>query len=118
MSSATLAGKISLSHRNNPPNWASQIRTAFASIAWNTGSSSPGELLMTCSTSEVAVPRPTAQPGCCARTARCDGTTGGRRPAGKRPAEGCDPRHVLSALSAAINSRRNFAISASTLATA
>ena len=29
--------------------------TAFASIASNTGSSSPGELLMTCSTSEVAV---------------------------------------------------------------
>ena len=37
------------------PNLASQIRTAFASIASNTGSSSPGELLMTCSTSEVAV---------------------------------------------------------------
>ena len=37
------------------PNLASQMRVAFASMAWNTGSSSPGELLMTCSTSEVAV---------------------------------------------------------------
>jgi hypothetical protein len=31
------------------------MRTAFASIAWKTGSSSPGELLMTPRTSEVAV---------------------------------------------------------------
>src|SRR5262249_41399875 len=31
------------------------MRTAFSSIALNTGSSSPGELEMTCSTSEVAV---------------------------------------------------------------
>ena len=31
------------------------MRVAFASMVWNTGSSSPGELLMTCSTSEVAV---------------------------------------------------------------
>ena len=31
------------------------MRIAFASMAWNTGSSSPGELLMTLSTSEVAV---------------------------------------------------------------
>ena len=31
------------------------MRRAFSSIAWNTGSSSPGELLMTCSTSDVAV---------------------------------------------------------------
>jgi hypothetical protein len=31
------------------------MRTAFASMDWNTGSSSPGELEMTCSTSEVAV---------------------------------------------------------------
>ena len=37
------------------PNLASQIRVAFSSIALNTGSSSPGELEMTCSTSEVAV---------------------------------------------------------------
>ena len=43
------------SYRNNTPNLASQIRTAFASMASNTGSSSPGELLMTLSTSEVAV---------------------------------------------------------------
>ena len=31
------------------------MRSAFSSMASNTGSSSPGELLMTCSTSEVAV---------------------------------------------------------------
>ena len=31
------------------------MRIAFSSIAWNTGSSSPGELMMTCSTSDVAV---------------------------------------------------------------
>ena len=37
------------------PNLASQMRVAFSSMAWNTGSSSPGELLMTRSTSEVAV---------------------------------------------------------------
>src|SRR6266536_6303487 len=34
------------------PNWASQSRVAFASRVWNTGSSSPGELLITPSTSE------------------------------------------------------------------
>ena len=37
------------------PNFAPQMRVAFSSIALNTGSSSPGELEMTCSTSEVAV---------------------------------------------------------------
>ena len=37
------------------PNLASQIRTAFSSMVENTGSSSPGELLITCSTSDVAV---------------------------------------------------------------
>ena len=37
------------------PNLASQMRIAFSSMAWNTGSRSPGELEMTCSTSEVAV---------------------------------------------------------------
>ena len=36
------------------PNLASQMRTAFSSMASNTGSSSPGELEMTRSTSEVA----------------------------------------------------------------
>ena len=41
------------------PKLASQMRVAFSSMAWNTGSSSPGELEMTCSTSEVAV--------CCCR---------------------------------------------------
>ena len=37
------------------PNFASQMRVAFSSIVWNTGVSSPGELEMTRSTSEVAV---------------------------------------------------------------
>ena len=37
------------------PNLASQMRVAFSSIAWNTGSSSPGDELMTRSTSDVAV---------------------------------------------------------------
>ena len=37
------------------PNLASQMRVAFSNIAWNTGSSSPGELDMTLSTSDVAV---------------------------------------------------------------
>ena len=32
------------SRKNIVPNLASQMRTAFSSIAWNTGSSSPGEL--------------------------------------------------------------------------
>ena len=31
------------------------MRTAFSSMAWNTGSSSPGDALITRSTSEVAV---------------------------------------------------------------
>ena len=30
--------------RYSVPNLASQMRVAFSSIAWNTGSSSPGEL--------------------------------------------------------------------------
>jgi putative ABC transport system substrate-binding protein len=34
---------------------SSQIRTAFANMAWNTGSSSPGDELMTLNTSDVAV---------------------------------------------------------------
>ena len=54
--------KASPSHRYSVPNLASQMRTAFASMAWNTGSSSPGELEMTCSTSEVAV--------CCSSASR------------------------------------------------
>ena len=37
------------------PIFASQMRTAFASMVWKTGSSSPGEVEMTCSTSDVAV---------------------------------------------------------------
>ena len=37
------------------PNVASQMRTAFASMVSKTGFNSPGELEMTCSTSEVAV---------------------------------------------------------------
>jgi hypothetical protein len=47
------------SHSQRVPWLASQIRVAFASIAWNTDSSSPDELEMTRSTSEVAV--------CCSR---------------------------------------------------
>ena len=36
------------SHKHNMvPNLASQMRVAFSSMAWNTGSSSPGELEMT-----------------------------------------------------------------------
>ena len=41
------------------PNLASQTRVAFSSMAWNTGSRSPGEEPMTLSTSLVAV--------CCSR---------------------------------------------------
>src|SRR5262249_18492102 len=41
------------------PNFASQTWTALASTAWKTGSSSVGELLMTCNTSDVAL--------CCSR---------------------------------------------------
>ena len=37
------------------PNFASQTRRVCQHGPWNTGSSSPGELLMTFSTSEVAV---------------------------------------------------------------
>ena len=37
------------------PNVASQMRTAFVSIAWNTGSRLLGQLEMTLNTSAVAV---------------------------------------------------------------
>ena len=47
--------KLSPSQSKSVPNLASQRRVAFASMASNTGSSSPGELEMICSTSEVAV---------------------------------------------------------------
>src|SRR6516165_8253398 len=46
------------------PNLASQMRTALPSMAWNTGSNSPGELLMTPSTSEVAACRSSASASC------------------------------------------------------
>ena len=49
------AKRIAIVADTSVPNLASQMRVAFASMAWNTGSSSPGELEMTCSTSEVAV---------------------------------------------------------------
>src|SRR6516164_244523 len=42
------------SQRSSEPNFASQTWTALASIAWKTGSSSVGKLLMTCSNSDVA----------------------------------------------------------------
>ena len=51
--SATMRN-ASPSQRNKLANFASQMRVAFASMAWNTGSSSPGELLITRSTSAVA----------------------------------------------------------------
>src|SRR5262245_26969302 len=47
------------SYNSKFPKAASQMRTAFSSIAWNTGSNSPGEPLITFRTSEVAV--------CCSR---------------------------------------------------
>ena len=47
--------KASPSQRKILPNLASQMRTAFSSMVANTGSSSPGELLITWSTSDVAV---------------------------------------------------------------
>ena len=47
--------KPASSRRYIEPNFASQIRVALPSMASNTGSSSPGELEMTPSTSEVAV---------------------------------------------------------------
>ena len=37
------------------PNLASQTRVAFSSMVSNTGASSPGDELMTCRTSDVAV---------------------------------------------------------------
>jgi hypothetical protein len=46
--------KGSPSPSNIEPNAASQMRVAFSSMAWNTGFSAPGELEMTCNTSEVA----------------------------------------------------------------
>ena len=49
------ARKIFPSRRNKLPYWASQMRVAFVNKALKTGSSSPGELEMTFSTSEVAV---------------------------------------------------------------
>ena len=52
---ATAAEGISLVEAYNTPNLASQMRVAFASMAWNTGSKSPGDELMTRSTSAVAV---------------------------------------------------------------
>ena len=47
------------------PNAASHSRIAFSSIASNTGARSPGEELMTCNTSAVAV--------CCSSASRCLG---------------------------------------------
>src|SRR5215472_13386268 len=49
------AVSIAPSFSHSTPNLAPQMRTAFASMASNTGASSPGELEMTPSTSEVAV---------------------------------------------------------------
>ena len=49
------ARNASPSRSDMMPNLASHSRIAFSSMASNTGSSSPGELEMTCSTSDVAV---------------------------------------------------------------
>ena len=46
---------VAVDQRIELPKLASQIRIAFSSMAWKTGSNSPGELLMTLSTSAVAV---------------------------------------------------------------
>jgi hypothetical protein len=45
--------RVPPSQRYSVPNLASQMRSAFSSIAWNTGSKLPGNELMTCSTSDV-----------------------------------------------------------------
>ena len=47
--------KPSPSRSVSEPNLASQMRVAFSSMVWKAGSSSPGELEMTRSTSEAAV---------------------------------------------------------------
>ena len=47
--------KVSPSYRNSVANLAPQMRVAFSSMVSNTGSSSPGELLIMRKTSEVAV---------------------------------------------------------------
>ena len=57
-------GMHRLRDRYRVPNLASQMRIAFSSMAWNTGSSSPGELEMTRSTSEVAVCCSSASASC------------------------------------------------------
>src|SRR5215469_3675368 len=54
--------KVSPSNRYSVPRVASQCVRAFSSIASKTGCSSPGEELMTCNTSAVAV--------CCSRDSR------------------------------------------------
>src|SRR5262249_1625501 len=74
------------SKRFSTPNLASQMRVAFSSIDWNTGSKSPGKLLMTCSTSEVAV--------CCSSaSARCSRASASSR----LDALSCSSRSVLDA---------------------
>ncbi len=49
------AEKAPFSKLNTMPNFASQMRMAFSSMALNTGCKSPGELEMTVKTSDVAV---------------------------------------------------------------
>ena len=69
--------------RNSVPNFASQMRTAFASRASNTGFNSPGELEMTFSTSEVAVCCSSVSFSLCSSSAILSvvSTAGGSRPA-------------------------------------
>src|SRR5262249_7801171 len=57
--SGNCAESVSVTEVHLAENLAAQMRTALASMAWKTDSKSPGELLMTCSTSEVAA--------CCSR---------------------------------------------------
>ena len=63
-------------YSNRMPNLASQMRIALASMAWNTGSSSPRELEITLSTSDVAVCCPSAS-----ASSRVSSSTSRSRPA-------------------------------------
>ena len=58
--SMTTVWTTPLSKRNRSPKLASQMRVAFSSIAWKTGSSSPDDELTTLNTSDVAACRSNA----------------------------------------------------------
>ena len=59
---ATSGKRLAVEGTQRLPDAASHSRTAFSSIASNTGARSPGEELMTCKTSAVAV--------CCSKASR------------------------------------------------